>query len=131
MTLKTFFTVFAVLSALFGIGFVTVPNDVLAMYGFPASPHVAVMARLFGGTLLAFAVIQWMARDLRDERALTALLMGLGISHVVNLLISIAATMAGTINVLGWTTVLIYLCGAVGCGYFLRDRGSVLANRPG
>jgi hypothetical protein len=131
MTLKTFFTVFAVLSALFGIGFVAAPNEVLAMYGFPASVHVAVMARLFGGTLLAFAVIQWLARDFRDERVLTALLMGLGISHVVNLLISIAATMAGTINALGWTTVLIYLVGAVCCGYFLKERGGALADRAG
>jgi len=128
MTLRTFFTVFAVLSALFGIGFLAAPNDVLAMYGFPASPHVAVMTRLFGGTLLALAVIQWMARDFRDEGALTALLLGLGVSHVVNLLVSIAATVAGTINALGWTTVLIFLCGAVGCGYFLRARGSVLAS---
>ena len=131
MALKTFFTVFAVLAALFGIGFVAAPNEVLAMYGVPGSAHIALMGRLFGGTLLAFAVIQWLARDFHDERALTALLMGLGISHVVNLLISVAATMAGTINALGWTTVLIYLCGAVGCGYFLKERGSVLANRPG
>jgi hypothetical protein len=131
MALKTFFAVFAVLAALFGIGFVAAPNDVLAMYGVPASAHVALMARLFGGTLLGLAVIQWLARDLRDERALSGLLMGLGISHVVNLLISISATLAGTINALGWTTVLIYLCGAVGCGYFLKERGSVLANRGG
>jgi len=128
MTLRTFFTVFAVLSALFGIGFLTAPNGVLAMYGFPASPYVAVMTRLFGGTLLAIAIIQWLARDFRDEGAVTALLMGLGVSHVVNLLVSIAATVAGTINALGWTTVLIFLCGAAGCGYFLRARGSVLAS---
>jgi hypothetical protein len=123
MALKTFFTIFAVLAALFGFGFVAAPNDVLAMYGVPASAHVAVVARLFGGTLLAFAVIQWLARDLGDERALSGLLMGLGISHVVNLLVAISATVAGTINALGWTTVLIYLCGAIGCGYFLRNRG--------
>jgi hypothetical protein len=131
MALKTFFAVFAVLAALFGIGFVAAPNDVLAMYGVPASAHVALMARLFGGTLLGLAVIQWLSRDLRDERASSGLLMGLGISHVVNLLISISATLAGTINALGWTTVLIYLCGAVGCGYFLKERGSALANRGG
>ena len=129
MTLKNFFTLFAVLAALFGIGFVAAPNDVLAMYGIPASVHTALIARLFGGTLLSIAIIQWLARTLRDEAAVTALLMGLGVSHVVNLLIAIAGTLAGTINALGWSTVLIYAIGAAGCGYFLKERG--LAIRPG
>jgi hypothetical protein len=33
--------------------------------------------------------------------------------------VAIVATSSGTINALGWTTVLIYLCGAVGAAYFL------------
>jgi hypothetical protein len=76
------------------------------------------MARLFGGTLLAIAVIQWSARDF-SEAAVRPILIGLCIANVVNLVVSIMATMAGTINAMGWSTVLIYLCGAVGAGYFL------------
>jgi hypothetical protein len=127
MTLKNFFTVYAVLAALFGVGFVASPNDVLGMYGVPASTHIALMGRLFGGTLLGFAVIQWFARDLTDGTGLRGLLVGLGVSHVVNFLIAVSATMAGTINALGWTTVLIYLCGAIGCGYFIKDSAGVPA----
>ena len=37
----------------------------------------------------------------------------------VNLVVSFFATTSGTINALGWTTVLIYLCGAAGAAYFL------------
>lgn len=125
MTLKNFFTLFAVLAALFGIGFVAAPNEVLKMYGVPGSAHIALMARLFGGTLLGLAIIQWFARSLRDDAAVTALLMGLGVSHAVNFLIAIAATLAGTINALGWSTVLIYAIGAAGCGYFLKERGGL------
>jgi len=33
MTLKTYFAIFAVLSLLFGIGFVLVPGQVLSNYG--------------------------------------------------------------------------------------------------
>ena len=51
--------------------------------------------------------------------ALRAVLIGTGIADAVNLVVAIAATSAGTINALGWTTVLIYLCGAAGAGYFL------------
>jgi hypothetical protein len=65
------------------------------------------------------AVILWSARDFHDEAAVRAVLVGLGIADAVNLVVAIMATSAGTINVLGWSTVLIYLCGAAGAGYFL------------
>ena len=119
MTIKTFFAIFAVLSVLFGIGFVLAPGQVLSNYGVENSPTVALMSRLFGGTLLAMAVILWSARDFQDESAVRAVLIGLGVSGAVNLVVAILATTSGTINALGWTTVLIYLCGAIGAGYFL------------
>ena len=119
MTIKTYFAIFAVLSVLFGIGFVLAPAAVLGNYGVESSPAIALMSRLFGGTLLAMAVIFWSAREFRDESALRAVLIGTALSDAVNFVIAFAATSSGTINALGWTTVLIYLGGAVGAGYFL------------
>lgn len=119
MTLKAYFSIFAVLSVLFGIGFVLAPGQVLANYGIESSPAIALMSRLFGGTLLAMAVILWSARDFHDQAAVRAILIGMGISDVVNLVVAFMSVTSGTVNALGWTTVLIYLCGAVGAGYFL------------
>ena len=118
MNVRTYFAIFAVLALLFGIGFVLAPGQVLSNYGIEASPSVALMARLFGGTLLAVAVIQWAARDF-PEAAIRPVLIGLFAADVVNLVVATMATSAGTINALGWSTVLIYLCAAVGAGYFL------------
>lgn len=119
MTIKTFFAIFAVLAVLFGIGFVLAPAQVLSNYGVESSPAIALMSRQFGGTLLAMAVILWCARDFREEAALRAVLIGFGVSDVINCIVAIVATSSGTINALGWTVVLIYLGGAVGAGYFL------------
>lgn len=119
MTIKTFFAIFAVLAVLFGIGFVLAPAQVLSNYGVESSPAIALMSRLFGGTLLAMAVILWCARDFREEAALRAVLIGFGVSDAINCIVAIVATSAGTMNALGWTTVLIYLGGAAGAGYFL------------
>jgi hypothetical protein len=119
MTLKNYFAIFAVLSILFGLGFVLAPGEVLINYGVQNSPAIALMSRLFGGTLLAIAVILWSARDFRDEAAVRAVLIGIGIADAVNCVVAIVATTSGTINALGWTTVLIYLCGAAGAAYFL------------
>jgi hypothetical protein len=49
MTVRTFFTILAVLSFLFGIGFVLAPGQVLANYGIDLSPALALVGRLFGG----------------------------------------------------------------------------------
>lgn len=119
MTIKTYFAIFAVLSVLFGIGFELAPGQVLINYGVASSPAIALMSRLFGGTLLAIAVILWSARDFRDQAALRAVLIGTGVGDVVNLVVALVAVSSGTVNALGWTTVLIYLCGALGAGYFL------------
>jgi len=45
MTIKTFFAIFAVLSVLFGIGFVLTPGQVLSNYGVENSPAVALVRR--------------------------------------------------------------------------------------
>ena len=76
MTIRMFFTILAVLSFLFGIGFVLAPDQVLANYGIESSPAMALLGRLFGGALLTLGVILWLARDFRDEAAVRAVLIG-------------------------------------------------------
>jgi hypothetical protein len=89
MKIKTYFAIFAVLSILFGIGFVLAPGRVLSNYGVENSPAVALMSRLFGGTLLAMAVILWSARDFHDGVALRAVLIGTCIADTVNLVVAL------------------------------------------
>jgi hypothetical protein len=52
VTIKTFFAILSVLSFLFGVDFVLAPDQVLANYGIEHSPALALLGRLFGGSLL-------------------------------------------------------------------------------
>jgi hypothetical protein len=122
MTIRMFFTILAVLSFLFGIGFALVPGSVLATYGVEHSPALKLVGRLFGGALLTLGVILWLARDFRDDAAVRAVLAATVIGSCANLVVALKGTLSGTTNALGWTTVLIYLFAAVGSGYFLRAR---------
>jgi hypothetical protein len=128
MTIIMFFTILAVLSFLFGIGFVLAPDQVLANYGIEHSPALALVGRLFGGVLLTLGTILWLSRDFRDEAAVRAVLAGTVIGSSVNLVVAIMGNLSGTTNALGWSTVLIYLFAAVGSGYFLRARTSRLSH---
>jgi hypothetical protein len=129
MTIKTFFTILAVLSFLFGIGFVLAPGQVLANYGIENSPALALVGRLFGGALLTLGIILWLAKDFRDEVAVRAVPIAALIGDVVNLVVATMGTLSGASNALGWSTVLIYLFGAVGSGYFLMPQSSRLSPR--
>jgi hypothetical protein len=128
MTIRMLFTILAVLSFLFGIGFVLAPDQVLANYGIEHSPALALMGRLFGGALLTLGVILWLARDFRDEAAVRAVLVSTLVGAVVNVVVAILGTLAGTTNALGWSTALIYLFAAVGSGYFLMAQSRRLSH---
>jgi hypothetical protein len=128
MTIKMLFTILAILSFLFGIGFVLAPDQALANYGIEHSPALALVGRLFGGALLALGVILWLARDFRDEAAVRAVLISTLVGGVVNVVVAIIGTLAGTTNALGWSTVLIYLFAAVGSGYFLMAQSRRLSH---
>jgi hypothetical protein len=129
MTLRTFFTALAILSFLFGSGFVLVPGQVLANYGIENSPALALVGRLFGGMLLTLGVILWFARDFHDETAVRAVLIGAILGDAVDIVVATMGTLSGASNALGWSTVLIYLYGALGSGYFLVARTSRLSPR--
>jgi hypothetical protein len=105
-----------------------VPEQVAASYGLVSSPSSVLTARLFGGALLAWGAILWAARTFRDESAVRAVLMATGVAEVVSLFVVIAGTLAGTMNTMGWVAVLIYLFGAVGCGYFLTGQKRLAMN---
>ena len=122
MTIRMFFAILAVLSVLFGIGFVLAPAQVLANYGVEHSPALALLGRLFGGALLTLGIILWLARDFRDEAAIRTVLVAALIGDAVNLVVATLGTLSGVVNALGWTTVLIYLFGVAGSGYFLMTR---------
>jgi hypothetical protein len=128
MMIIMFFTILAVLSFLFGIGFVLAPDQVLANYGIEHSPALALVGRLFGGALLALGVILWLARDFRDDAAVRAVLISTLVGGVVNVVVAIIGALAGTTNALGWSTVLIYLFAAVGSGYFLMAQSRRLSH---
>ena len=118
MTMKTFFTILAVLALIHGIGFVLAPEEVAASYGLANSPASVLLARLFGAALLGLGLIFWFARDSTAE-ALRGLMIATVVGNVVGLVVVVLGTIAGTLNSMGWIAALIYLFGAAGCGYYL------------
>jgi hypothetical protein len=118
MTVKTFFTIIAVLAVVHGVGFALIPEQVAASYGMASSAATLLMARLFGAALVGLGLIFWLARDGSPE-TMRSVFIATIVGNTVGLIVVVMGTVAGTLNAMGWVAALIYLFGAVGSGYFV------------
>jgi len=128
MTIRTFFTILAVLALIHGIGFVLAPEQVAASYGMESSPSSILIGRLFGAALLGLGLIYWFARD-NSAEAVRGLMIATAVGDGVGFVVVVIGTIAGTLNAMGWIAALIYLFGTAGAGYFLRTRSPQLSAR--
>ena len=118
MKLSTLMVVNALVAAVFGVGFVVVPGQVMSFYGPEVTPPLEYMAQLFGAALLAFAVLTWTARNAPDSATRRAILLAMVVGDGIGFIVSLIGQLGGVMNALGWSTVVIYLLLALGFGYF-------------
>ena len=127
MKLNAFLVINAIIAAVFGLGLVFVPTQVMSLYGYPSDAGLLYIAQLFGAALLSLAVLTWSARSLPDSDARRAILLALFVGDAVGFVVALIAQLGGVVATLGWSTVAIYLLLAIGLGYFrfVASNGSV------
>ncbi|MEE8186464.1 MAG: hypothetical protein V3T99_02240 [Nitrososphaerales archaeon] len=118
MKLSTLFTFNAVVAVLFALGFLLMPESVLALYDVIADQTAIVMSRFFGGAVLGIGLLAWFAKNTEDSEARKAIVLAFFLSNLVGIAVSIHGQLTGEANQLGWSTVAIYILLAAGYGYF-------------
>jgi hypothetical protein len=118
MKLSTLMLVNALVAAVFGVGFIVVPGQVMSAYGPEVTPQLEYVTRLFGAALLAFAILTWTARNSPDSDTRRAILLALFVGASTGFIVSLIGQLGGVMNALGWSTVVIYLLLALGFEYF-------------
>jgi FtsH-binding integral membrane protein len=97
--------------------------QITSIFGYKdSSPDFTLVVRLFGGALLAWALIGWFGRNVRDAAGLRGVLIAGVIGHVVGVVVTVFGILSGILNALAWPIALAYLFGAVGAAYFLMAR---------
>lgn len=102
-------TLASLLSLLFGIGFVLMPTASGSAYGITGTDAAtALLQRYFGSEVLMYAAATWGLRGLVDptaQRRAAGVLCGATLS---GLAVTLHGTLGGTLNAMGWSSVLIY-----------------------
>ena len=124
MKLSNLLAVSAVIGAVFGIAFIIATGPLLSIYGITLDKAGTLVAQLFGGALIALAVINWFARNVTDPEARQAVIFGNLAGDVVGFVIILLGQLAGIANAVGWSSVVIYLLLALGFAYvqFMQPR---------
>jgi hypothetical protein len=124
MNVKSLFVVHSIIALVFGLVFVLVPTQVAAIYGVTVTAGGAFIGRLFGSSLLTFAVVLWLARNSQDSAARRALVLGFFITFIIATIVAAQGVLADVVNALGWSTVALYAVLTLCYGYLaMRQTG--------
>lgn len=125
MTYKNVLTVSAILSFLFGLGFMLMPGTLVTFYNVELNDAGQFVGQLYGLTLFGFGLLNWLAREFADGSVQQAVLTANFLTTALGTIFSLIGQLGGVpgVNALGWSTVLIYLLLALGFGYlrFMRS----------
>ncbi len=69
--------------------------------------------QILGAEFLGFAVLNWVARNIKDGEALRAIVLANFVSCTIGFLLALFGQRAGGANLIGWAMVIVYLALAV------------------
>ena len=118
MKLRTLMLINTVVALIFGVAFVVAPGWTMGLYGDSANAVLELTGQLFGGSLVAFAVLTWFARNSGESDARRAIILSMLVGDAIGFVVSLIGQLGGVLNSLGWLTVAIYLLLALGFAYF-------------
>ena len=118
MKFSTFMVIYALVSAVFGLGFVLMPGQLLPIYGVEPDAALRLIGQFFGAALLSLALLSWLARNLSDSEARRAIVLALFVGETLGFILALIGQLNGILNVLGWSVVIVYLIFTLGLAYF-------------
>ena len=117
MKIKTLFVINAIVTGLFGIAFLILPEQLIMLYG-NSNPSMEYIGQLYGSALIVFAFISWLVKDAQNDETLKAITLSFFIGDAIGFVVALIGQLEGVVNVLGWSTVAIYFILSIGFGYF-------------
>lgn len=126
MNYRLMFTINAVAVALFGAGFLILPDFVLSQFDAEIYVIVIYLSRFFGGTLLLLAWFLWMLKDTANaklQRTIAMVLLGYSVAGFVLAIMGMSRSSIGVLRANGWVMLVVY-------GLFILVYGYMLFLQP-
>jgi len=128
MTLRTLFSLYALLALVFCLGLLLFPAFWITLYGAPPDAQAKVLLRLVGALFGGLAVMAWAGRSGEPSKSREALVLGLAVLNGLAALASVWGALSGVYNQFAWGPVITFSLCAV--GFVLAARGARSAKTP-
>lgn len=118
MKLRNLYLLNTVISLGFALGFFLLTPFLLGLMGLENTAVTRLLARLIAVELVVGGVTTFLARDVTDSKATTAINTGNFLAGVLGTVFAFGATLSGVMSWFGWVVTAVYLFIAVAFGYF-------------
>lgn len=124
MNYRTLLFLNSVVAFLFGAAFLIVPTMAIKQFGVDNYASTRMLAQFFGTAMIALGLILWFAKDVTDEAVQRGIGISLLLGALAGLVVTILATVGGTLRSNGWILIGVYALFGLGFAYltFLRPR---------
>ena len=118
MKLNTLILIMALLSLLWGAGFILLPGLMWSMYGLTLDSSGIYVSRELGAIFFTLGIILWLTRSNLGLQAQRAMATGLFIGNLLGFVVTLIGQFSTDVNAMGWVGAVLYLLLAFGFGYY-------------
>ena len=118
LKIRAFLIINTVLASAFGAALILVPVKLLGFYGIVPIEERLFQARIFAIPFFGYAMITWLAKNIREPEAMSAIMLGLVRCNTVAFCVLLAGQVSGVLNQLGWVNTALAFFLGLGCVYF-------------
>lgn len=109
MRLTPLLSLYAVVTAFFGIALLGVPTQLMGVYGAaPLDTLQMILSRFIGALFAGLAVMAWSARAAEPGKARDAMVLGLTVLNGLTAVVAVFAALSGVFNALAWGQAGLY-----------------------
>ena len=126
MTYRTIALASAVVSVVYGLVALIVPNVLGSLYGITYDTAAVYAGRLLGGSYVGYAIVNFLTKDTADPVTRRAVAAANAFAWAAGFVVSTFGQLQGLANGIGWTTVVLALAFTVGWAWTYaatRERG--------
>ena len=117
MKVKPFLTFKAIITIIFGLGFLLLPVSSWGLFGISLNAQGILLSRYVGTGFVAIFLLCWLNKDASPEAQKTTTYI-LAVTDTIGFVVSLVGQLAGVPSALGWMTVALWFVLAAGNIYF-------------
>jgi hypothetical protein len=117
--MNTLFLVYLIVEAIFGLGFLFVPDLVMGPMGVTLDETSVTMSRMFGSLLISVPVLVFFARKSTSAEFRRGVVYCVIVYLFASTVVLLIAQIAGLMNSMGWGIVALHLVFLILFGYYI------------